>query len=105
MAAFSAASVFGVPAGLFLSDIYDWHAPFFFLAGVGSGACLLAIFFVPSINLHLNVERNRGFKALSCLPRDGNALLSLLFMTLVILGQFSVIPYIARLHGVQCGVY
>ncbi len=51
MAAFSAASVFGVPAGLFLSDMYDWHAPFFFLVVVGGFVWALVIFFVPSIKV------------------------------------------------------
>ncbi len=95
MAAFSAASVFGVPAGLFLSDIYDWHAPFFFLLAIGSTVWFMVFLFVPSIKMHMSTARSPGLSALSYLPGNRNALLALLFMILVILGQFSVIPYIA----------
>src|SRR5258708_1060052 len=36
MAGFSIASVLGVPAGLFLAEAYDWHAPFFLIAGLAA---------------------------------------------------------------------
>jgi predicted MFS family arabinose efflux permease len=32
--AFSAASVLGVPLGLYLASLFDWHAPFIFLTGL-----------------------------------------------------------------------
>ena len=37
MMAFSLASVFGVPFGLFLSNQFNWHAPFLLLGGLGGG--------------------------------------------------------------------
>jgi multidrug resistance protein len=41
MAAFPLSSVLGVPLGLLLAGWFEWHAPFFLLAGLG-----LAVFFV-----------------------------------------------------------
>jgi predicted MFS family arabinose efflux permease len=52
-AAFSAASIAGVPFGIFLAEYFDWHGPFFFLAGFGvlvQGAIYL---FVPQVRGHL----------------------------------------------------
>ncbi len=35
MAAFPLSSVMGIPLSLYLTSLFDWHAPFFFLAGGG----------------------------------------------------------------------
>src|SRR5687768_17130066 len=35
MAAFSVASVFGVPFGLYMANHFNWHGPFFFVVGMG----------------------------------------------------------------------
>jgi MFS transporter, DHA1 family, inner membrane transport protein len=35
MAAFSVASIVGVPFGLTLADWFNWHTPFFTLGGIG----------------------------------------------------------------------
>jgi DHA1 family inner membrane transport protein len=39
---FSVASVFGVPFGLFIANLSDWHAPFLFLGLVG---CVIFILY------------------------------------------------------------
>ena len=50
MAAFSVASVVGVPFSLFIASMSNWHAPFFFLAFLAVVILLLIYNFVPSIN-------------------------------------------------------
>ena len=47
MSAFSVATVAGVPSGLFLAAHFDWHMPFFVIAGVS--ALLAGIGFTVSL--------------------------------------------------------
>ena len=49
VAAFPVAQVMGLPAGLWLSGRFGWHAPFFLLAGVSFVVLLVAAFALPSV--------------------------------------------------------
>lgn len=100
MAGFSAATVAGVPIGLFLAHRLGWKAPF---AGVALVSLLVlwAIYkYVPSLTKHIKPihERPAGVdwsvfqRALS----EKNQILALLFTLLVLMGQFMVIPNIAN---------
>lgn len=53
MSAFSVASVLGVPAGMALANVYDWHAPFFALAAVSALIWGAALAFLPPLRTHL----------------------------------------------------
>jgi predicted MFS family arabinose efflux permease len=66
MSAFSASQVLGIPAGLYVSNAFGWHAPFLMIAGV-SGAVGIAIFtLLRPIDEHLKK------------PASGNAFAHLL---------------------------
>lgn len=95
MAAFSAASVFGVPFGLFLANQFGWQTPFMFLAIIGLPILLLNVLMVPSVNEHLSNDPERPMKILKDMFSDGNQLFAHLFIVLLMLGQFSVITFIA----------
>ena len=47
MTAFSVASVVGVPLGLYLASTFSWHAPFWFVGGIGVAVIGLIWRFVP----------------------------------------------------------
>ncbi len=49
MTAFPLASVLGVPAGLFLANAFEWHAPFVLLAGLSVPIWLVASRFLPAL--------------------------------------------------------
>lgn len=53
MAAFSVASVIGIPAGLAAAQAGSWRTPFFALAGLGLAVTLFAAVMLPSLRLHL----------------------------------------------------
>src|SRR5215207_5836950 len=59
MAAFSAASVFGVPFGLYIANLFNWHAPFFFVVILGALLVPFLIKFLPQMNAHLLVENRQ----------------------------------------------
>jgi multidrug resistance protein len=97
MLAFSFASVVGVPGGLYLANLFGWHAPFFFVAGLGTVVAVLIWFFVPNIDVHLFDKTNRQsrFEVLTNILKTPNQLWALGLSTIIMLGHFSIIPYIA----------
>jgi len=52
MTAFPLASVFGVPAGLTLATWFEWHAPFFLLAGMSLIIGFIAWRVLPHVSSH-----------------------------------------------------
>ena len=100
MAAFSMASVFGVPFGLYLATVSNWHAPFIMLGLLGVLINVLIFFVVPSMRGHLVTDtgKSRLSKAMDMLkaifvekgPQTG-----LIFTFVLMLGHFTIIPYIA----------
>lgn len=54
MAAFPLASVAGVPCGLWLAGLYEWHAPFFLLSGLSLLILLFALRVLPHVHSHLS---------------------------------------------------
>jgi predicted MFS family arabinose efflux permease len=97
MAAFSVASVAGVPFGYFLAEKFSWHAPFLLLAGMGTLITLAIFKFIPSLTGHMvkKSDRPSPAKVLTNAISLPNQKLALLFMLTLILGQFSIIPFIA----------
>jgi predicted MFS family arabinose efflux permease len=88
MAAFSLASILGVPAGLELSARFGFRAPFFALAGVGLLITVLSTRLLPPLESHLQHPQKKGL-----LPTfDRLTLLSLANTALVMMGVFLVVP-------------
>lgn len=88
MAAFSLASILGVPAGLELASRFGFRAPFFTLAAVGLLITTLATRLLPTMTKHLERPRKKGL-----LPTfDRLTLLSLSNTALVMMGVFAIVP-------------
>ncbi len=97
MTAFSVASVVGVPGGLYLANLWGWHAPFFTIAILGLIIIALIWFYVPSISSHLNAESaaTKKMEVITNILKTPNQLRALALSTIIMLGHFSIIPYIA----------
>lgn len=96
MASFGVASVVGVPFGLFLASQSSWHAPFLLLGLLALINLALIIFFVPSLTRHLS--GNGHLKPLEVLQQifgEQNPRLGLTFSSLLMLGHFTIIPFVA----------
>lgn len=91
--AFAAASVFGVPFGLFLASKISWHAPFLFLACLGLPVWIMAWRFIP--NTRAESSRENPLQLVRRVSRDSNQQWALLLIILMMLGQFSVIPFLS----------
>jgi predicted MFS family arabinose efflux permease len=106
MAAFSAASVLGIPVGLFLTHQFDFHAPFFLLTGLSIIVYAIIWKKFPSLTMHFKKgthdQINRKDLLLSFLhnPNVRNALALTFFLTLA---GFTVVPFVSdyMVHNVE----
>lgn len=145
MTAFSAASVIGIPAGIWIAAEYGWNSPFIVTAAIAAFFVVLAWFFVPPLRGHLDaeaafqagpqVQRMRGQEqgkteadvlddtatpplAAALAPKhgfakvldpfvrifsDSNQRAALLFTMTLMLGHFTIIPFIAPYMQINIG--
>jgi len=108
MAAFSVSTVAGVPLGLFLSNhipSLGWRAPFFFIAIISTLVLYLGYRNIPTIAGHLGHihEGTRLNQILKILTASQNVK-AFIFMALIMMTGFSVIPYIALYLTANVGV-
>lgn len=98
MTAFSLASVFGVPFGLFLSNKISWHAPFLLVGGLGIVLIPLLIRYIPSMTQHLHAEdrahRPSAIKNFIAIFTHNKQVLALILAGSQMLGHFLIIPFI-----------
>ena len=99
MAAFSVSTVAGVPLGLFLANhipSLGWRAPFFFIAFISSLILYVGYRNIPKIAGHLDHvhEGSRLSQVLKILIAPQH-IKAFIFMALIMITGFSVIPYIA----------
>ncbi len=95
MAAFSVASIVGVPTGLYIADKTSWHAPFFMLGGLATIVSVLIYTKIPSLKGHIDLEgKPKIFEAFDRIINNPLQRKGLLFFSLLVLGQFTVVPFI-----------
>jgi MFS transporter, DHA1 family, inner membrane transport protein len=97
MAAFSVASVVGVPLGLFLAAEFSWHAPFYLVGMSGIFIIPLIMVYVPNINSHIQKKEDRPgpFNVIFNIAKDSNLQRGLWMTVMLMLGHFAIIPFIA----------
>ena len=97
MAAFSVASVFGVPFSLYLANIFNWHGPFYFVAGLGAILIPFLIKYLPKMDAHTMESRQTKVSPLELLRsigKDKNQVLALALSATIMLGHFLIIPFL-----------
>lgn len=96
MAAFSVASVFGVPFGLYIATLLDWHAPFIFLAITALPISYLIWKFVPDLHAHINNEKHVSpYQVIANIITDPNQRKAITLMIVLMAGHFSIIPFLS----------
>src|SRR5215213_1378026 len=97
MAAFSAASVFGVPFGLYIANLFNWHAPFFFVVILGVLLLPFLIKFLPKMDKHLhekNFQKISPAQLIGDVFRNSSQLYALALTAFLMMGHFMIIPFI-----------
>lgn len=97
MNGFSLASVAGVPLGLFLANTYDWHAPFMALGVIAVFFNLLIALMVPRMAEHLKGPKTfeHFYSSLVHIIKTPAQVWGLVFMFLLVMGHFAVIPFLS----------
>jgi len=57
---FAASQVMGLPVGLYLSNKWNWHAPFLMIAGIGAVVGVVIAFGLKPIDAHLKLKNDRN---------------------------------------------
>ncbi|QEK52642.1 MFS transporter [Pedobacter aquae] len=97
MAAFSVASVFGVPFSLYLANIFNWHGPFFFVAGLGIILIPFLMKYLPKMDTHIKLaggEKVSPLRLIKDIAQDKNQMLALALSATIMLGHFMIIPFL-----------
>jgi MFS transporter, DHA1 family, inner membrane transport protein len=104
MAAFSTASVLGVPLGMYLASTISWHIPFMFVVAVGFVNLLLR--YLPSLRGHINQSliKPSPFAVLTNIGKDSNQLRALALSVIVIFGHFCTIPSLSPYLTLNVGM-
>ncbi len=98
MTSFSLASVIGVPTGLWLAARFSWHAPFLVIGALGGVIAALIALFVPPVNRHLEAsgaEKRNPLHVLTGIFSTPNQMRALTLSIVLMMGHFSIIPFIA----------
>lgn len=104
MAAFSVASVIGIPTGLFLAETFHWHAPFIFLTVVGFFVLFFIVKEMPNLKGHMKEASTevlskkqtvqRMLKEFKIIFSDSNHQRAFMLSIAIMLSGFMVIPFV-----------
>jgi predicted MFS family arabinose efflux permease len=108
MTAFSAASIAGVPTGIFLAASYGISAPFLVVGVMSVGFLVLSYFVIPPLRQHFQQKDGKSFTAtpsqiIKLVSSDPNQRRALLFTLVLMLGHFTIIPFIAPYMQLNIG--
>ncbi len=104
--AFSTASIVGIPFSLYLSDRFDWHAPFYFLAILSVIVLAIAYKYIPPVRAHLETQtmNSRLVNPFINIAKSPTQMMALAFMFMLMLGHFAIIPFISPSLVANAGV-
>ncbi len=105
MAAFSVASVLGVPIGLIIANSYGWQNTFIFIAAVSVIVFIVAAIVFPSLNDHVcKTSKKESLKRLGriLVKPDYAKAYSLIFINVV--SAFMLIPFLAPFAVKNIGI-
>ena len=109
MGAFSVASVFGVPAGLWLARHGGWRVPFFAVAAIGVVIGALAFVLLPPMRKHLaamsaSASGEAHEVAIAAIVRRPEVPVALLTVFLVMAASFAIVPNLAAYFQANCNL-
>ncbi|WP_299248567.1 MFS transporter [uncultured Cytophaga sp.] len=97
MSAFSGASIIGIPCGLILAERFDYHAPFWLLSILSLIVGIVLFVFFPSIKTHLEYTgvKTKPLEIVKEFLKNKNIIRALIFIFLLMVGGFTVVPFIS----------
>jgi predicted MFS family arabinose efflux permease len=95
MTAFSVASIVGVPLGLELAELFDWHYPFAALGGLSLVVLAVAAVALPRLRGHMTDGPPRPVRTWAVLT-DPNHLRAFALMVALVLSTAMLIPFFPK---------
>ena len=96
MAAFSIASVLGVPFGLRIANQFGWNSPFLLLAFLALPVQFFIFKFVPSLSTHTQAGKQvQVLQVIKNITSSPNQRKAITLMMVVMFGHFSIIPFLS----------
>ncbi len=96
MSAFSISSILGIPTGLYIAQLFDWHGTFYFICLLSLIFWVLSLIMLPSVRPRVEVKTFRenlsNFKTI-LMNRD--YLQSFSLTSVLGFGVFGIIPFIS----------
>lgn len=92
--AFAGSQVLGIPAGLFFSNLWGWHAPFLMIVAVSAVVGVIIIIYLKPIDEHLKLQSDRS--AISHLVHtvtNRSYILPFFVTALLSIGGFMLMPF------------
>lgn len=92
--AFAASQVVGIPAGLYLTTLWDWHASFLMIVAVGLPAGALIALGMRPVTAHLGLAQERGpFAHLVATVTERRHLPAFCAIALLATGGYMLMPF------------
>ena len=96
MSAFSAASIVGIPIGLYFAEIFSWHAPFILITVLSVIVLFFAYKYLPSMTGHLSKKAPLSpFDMLTSILSIENVRWAMAFMFVLMVAGFTVVPFLS----------
>ena len=92
--AFASSQVIGIPLGLFLANMFNWHAPFQMIVGLSIVVALSILIYMKPIDAHLKLQsKANAFQHLTSIFSNVNYLKAFAATTLLATGGFMLMPF------------
>jgi predicted MFS family arabinose efflux permease len=92
--AFGLSQVLGIPIGLYLANVFGWHAPFLMIVGLSLIIGVVLMLYVKPINEHLKIQKKgNAFQHLSSIFAKPEYLRGFAATTLLATGGFMLMPF------------
>lgn len=92
--AFAASQILGIPAGLFFSNLWGWHAPFLMIVGVSLIVGVAIVLYLKPIEDHLKLQTDRSaFSHMVKTLSTPSYLGAFLVTALLSVGGFMIMPF------------
>ncbi|MCU0703988.1 MAG: MFS transporter [Fimbriiglobus sp.] len=101
--AFAVASILGLPTGLILAQWFGLATPFFSIVGLSLVVFVIAFARLPSVRKHLTGDRPHPFVQFWAAVQSAKHWRSFAFTLTLVLGTFTIIPFIAPYMEANCG--
>jgi predicted MFS family arabinose efflux permease len=91
---FAASQVMGIPVGLFLANVWGWHAPFLMIVGFSVFVGIAIILYMKPVTAHLKIQSDHSpFEHLARIVSVPRYLKTFAATTLLATGGFMLMPF------------